>query len=119
MGNHIAVLVHNPRCSKSRQTLALLNEKGIDVEVREYLKAPLDEGELTALIKQLDGPASALIRQREAQDAGLTDDPSAMSATAIARWLAEHPKSLQRPVVLTDNGARIGRPPEAVLALFD
>lgn len=119
MVKNTPILLHNPRCSKSRQTLSLLRENNIDFEIREYLKAPLDNDEVRALIAKLNGPANQLVRAREARDAGLQVAVTALSPSEVASWLVDHPESMQRPVVYTSEAARIGRPPEDVLALFD
>ncbi|MDT8893681.1 ArsC/Spx/MgsR family protein [Halomonas sp. I1] len=110
-------LLHNPRCSKSRQALALLEERGADVRVRRYLDDPLDEKELRALMSRLDADGTALVRTNEAEwkdlDADL-DDPD-----QVVKAIRAHPKLLQRPIA--DDGLRavIGRPPEDVLGLLD
>ena len=110
-------LYHNPRCSKSRQALALLEEKGIDVDVREYLKQPLNADELNTLIETLAIPAHDLLRKKEAEykAAGLT--PEASQKQIIAAMI-EAPKLMERPVLVTDKGARIGRPTEALLEIL-
>lgn len=112
-------IYHNPRCSKSRQTLQLLQDHGIAVEVIEYLKTPLTAAQLEQLATQL-GCSSARDFMRTKEDIykelGLAqvDD----EAQLFAR-MAAHPKLMERPIVVTANGAKIGRPPEAVLSLFN
>ncbi|SFT67781.1 arsenate reductase (glutaredoxin) [Halomonas saccharevitans] len=110
-------LYHNPRCSKSREALALLEEAGSEVRVRRYLDEPLDAAELEALIQRLEGDLSQLVRQNESEwkERGAdADDPR-----QIVEALLAHPRILQRPIA--DNGRRaiIGRPPEAIRALLD
>lgn len=110
-------LLHNPRCSKSRQALALLEERGADVQVRRYLDDPLDEKELRSLMSRLDADGSALVRTNEAEwkalDADI-DDPD-----QVVRAIVAHPKILQRPIADDGQRAVIGRPPEDVLGLLD
>lgn len=108
---------HNPRCSKSRQALALLRERGIDPEVRLYLDRPPSVAELASAIAAL-GLASAhdLIRTGEPEynAAGLSRDTG---ETALIAAMAAHPKLIDRPVVMDGGRAVIGRPPERVLEL--
>lgn len=108
---------HNPRCSTSRATLALLEAQGITPRVRLYLQDPPDETELRAALAALGQPARALVRQKEPafRDAGLT--PASDEDDLIAA-MAAHPILIERPLVLHDGRAALGRPPEAVLALF-
>lgn len=110
-------LYHNPRCGKSRSALALLQERGADVTVVEYLKSPLTRAELAALVQKLGIPAGALVRKGEAvcqEHYGhrtMTDDT----------WLdamATHPILMERPVAVRGARAVIGRPPENVLQLL-
>ncbi len=109
----MAVIWHNPRCSKSRQTLALLEEP----EVRLYLKDPPDAAEVTEALRLLDIPAIALMRRGEAvfKELGLSKDTQ--EATLIAA-MAAHPILIERPVVFANGKAALGRPPEAVLAIL-
>jgi arsenate reductase len=107
---------HNPRCSKSRQTLQLLQEKGIEAEVIEYLKQPISEAQLAEVLGQLGLTAGQLLRGKEAeakeQNLGSADD-----ATILAAMIA-CPKLIERPIVVHNGKAALGRPPEAVLELF-
>lgn len=109
-------LYHNPRCSKSRAALELLRTKGVSVRLIDYLKSPPDISELKSLAKMLGG-AHAIVRDNEAayRDAGL--DASA-SDDQLLHAIAEHPILLQRPILVHDGRAAIGRPPEAILALL-
>ncbi len=106
---------HNPRCSKSRQTLALLEERGITPRVVKYLDAPPSEARLREVAGQLGG-AEALVRRKEAAfgERGL----KGADADALIAAMAEEPKLIERPVVITAKGARIGRPPESVLEVL-
>ncbi|PTY36718.1 arsenate reductase (glutaredoxin) [Saccharospirillum sp. MSK14-1] len=110
-------LYHNPRCSKSRQAMALLDDAGVAYQTRLYLKEPLSAAEIKTLIAQLEGPASALVRTKEADYAasGLSPDSN---ADAIAKALADYPKLLERPLLSDGKSARIGRPPEQILELI-
>ncbi|WP_218354979.1 arsenate reductase (glutaredoxin) [Alteromonas lipotrueiana] len=112
-------ILHNPRCSKSRQTLQLLQENGIEPQIIEYLKHPLNERELEAVFNKLGyDNILDMMRPKEAEftQAGLDkkhlDTPQGLQA------IAKYPKLIERPIVIKDNNARIGRPPEAVMELF-
>jgi len=111
-------IYHNQRCSKSRATLALLEERGGVIEVVDYLETPPDAAELAVLLQQLSMPARGLLRTGEAeyQSLGLAD-PSLDEASLIATMVA-HPKLIERPIVVANGKAAIGRPPEAVLTIL-
>ena len=111
-------LYHNPRCSKSRETLALLRGRGIEPEIIEYLKTPPTTAELEAILAKLGLEPRELLRKGEAayQEAGL-DDPNLDRAAVIAA-IVRHPVLMERPIVVTDEKARIGRPPERVLEIL-
>jgi arsenate reductase len=108
-------IYHNPRCSKSRQTLALLRERGIEPQVVDYLETPPDEKTLRNLLKKLGMAPADLIRKKEHAALGLppTDDPDEL----IAR-MAAHPQIIERPIVVAGKTARLGRPPEQVLEIL-
>lgn len=112
------IIYHNPRCSKSRQTLQLLQEKGIEAEVVDYLKTGLTRQEIEALLDKLGIAPEALIRTKEAEykEAGL-DKPGVSGDDMIAA-MVRYPKLFERPVVVHGDKAAIGRPPEQVLTLF-
>ena len=109
---------HNPRCSKSRQTLELLRRKGIEPAIREYLKQPPSKAEVEKLIDLLGGDAMDLIRDGEPEFKTLGRKKADLGKADIARAIAQHPVLLQRPVVVAGKRAAIGRPPEAVLPLL-
>jgi arsenate reductase len=109
---------HNPRCGKSRQTLALLQEKGVTPTIREYLKQPPSKAEVETLLDMVGGEPAALIRDGEAEFKALGKKKGEMSKADIARAIAAHPILLQRPIVVAGKKAAIGRPPEAVLPLL-
>jgi arsenate reductase len=111
-------LWHNPRCSKSRETLALLEKKGVSPAIREYLKQPPSKGEVETLIDLVGGDPAALIRDGEAEFKALGKKKADMSKADIAKAIAAHPILLQRPIVVSGKKAAIGRPPEAVLPLL-
>ena len=112
-------IYHNPRCSKSRQTLALLQERGEDLEIVEYLKTPPDANTILRLADLLGIPVSGLLRRGESAFKEAEDLPNLDDDTALARWLEAHPIVIERPIVVNDAGdkAVIGRPPENVLEL--
>jgi arsenate reductase len=112
-----ARIYHNPRCSKSRATLALLEARGIDVDVVEYLREPPTFAELRELLGKLGLPAREILRAGEAEfkTSGLALDAG---DEALLELIAAQPKLLQRPIVVVGDSARIGRPPENVLALL-
>ena len=112
-------IYHNPRCSKSRETLKLLQDKGIEPEIREYLKEVPSADELRALLAKLGMSARDLLRKKEAEykEAGL-DNP-ALDDDAIIEAMTRYPKLIERPVVINGEQARIGRPPESVLEILE
>lgn len=107
-------IYHNPRCTKSRETLKLLRGRGIEPEIIEYLKAPPDAATLARILEQLGLEPAGLIRQKEyrALDLPATDDP----ATLLER-MVQHPEIIERPIVVSGDQARLGRPPENVLEI--
>ncbi len=111
-------IYHNPRCSKSRQTLQLLQEHDVDPEVIEYLKTPPDISTLKQILQQLGISPRDLMRKKEAEyKENQLDDPNLTDAQLIEAML-EHPKLIERPIVVTDRGVAIGRPPEKVLEVL-
>lgn len=111
-------IYHNPRCSKSRQTLQLLREQGIEPGIIEYLKTPPDETTLANILEQLGISAHELARTGESlyKELGLNQDSP--DEAQMLRLLVENPKLIERPIVVTPRGAAIGRPPENVLKLL-
>ena len=111
-------IYHNPRCSKSRATLALLEERGVSPQVRLYLQDPPDAAELEGLLKKLGMPAAQLVRRGESEyrENGLGADSSEKEILAA---MAAHPKLIERPIVVRGRRAVLGRPPENALALVD
>jgi arsenate reductase (glutaredoxin) len=109
---------HNPRCSKSRQTLELLRKKDAELTIREYLKQPPSKAEVEKLIDLLGGDAKDLIRDGEPEFKTLGKKKAELGKADIAKAIARHPVLLQRPIVVAGKRAAIGRPPEAVLPLL-
>lgn len=114
-------IYHNPRCSKSRQTLKILRDNQVRPTIIEYLKTPPDAQTIGRLARQLDVRVADLLRTGEAEFREAADLPPLDDDEALAAWIHEHPKVLERPIVVnTDTGsAVIGRPPERVTALLD
>jgi arsenate reductase len=108
-------IYHNPRCSKSRQTLKLLEERGIEPEIVLYLETPPDEETLAALVEQLGIEPSDLIRRKEYRELGLDDTND---ADEVIRRMAKYPQIIERPIVVAGSRARLGRPPESVLEIL-
>lgn len=109
-------IYHNPRCAKSRETLALLEKRGVKPRIVEYLKTPPDKAELKRLLKLLGMTPRELMRKREAAEAGL-DNPGLSDEQLIA-GMAAHPIVIERPIVVKGDRAALGRPPEAVLKIL-
>jgi arsenate reductase len=112
-------IYHNPRCSKSRQTLQILHDHGHEPRIIEYLKTPPDEATLRELLAMLDGEPIDIMRTSEPEYRAAADEIRTMNPNDQVRWLAANPKVLQRPIVVSGNHARIGRPPEAVLEILN
>ena len=111
-------IYHNPRCSKSRQTLAMLNERGIEPDIVEYLKSPLSMDDLQSLQQKLGVPALAMIRSKEQAFEDLGLNAASQSHDALLKAIAVQPILLERPIVVRGNQAVIGRPPENVMELL-
>lgn len=114
----VVTIWHNPRCSKSRETLELLRSKGVEPVIREYLKNPPSKAEVEKLIDLADIDPTAFLRDGEPQFKSLKKKKADMSKAEIVEAIAECPTLLQRPVVVAGKRAAIGRPPEAVLSLL-
>lgn len=113
-------IYHNPRCSKSRDTLSLLKVNGIDPEVVLYLETPPDAATLRQLLKML-GMTSArdLMRQKEDLYKSLDLANPQLSEDALIQAMVDNPKLIERPIVVSHGEARIGRPPEQVLEIVN
>jgi len=113
-------IYHNPRCSKSRKTLEILESRGISPSIVEYLDTPPDAETLRRLARLLGTPLADLLRRGEAAFRNAGDSVPLGNEQALADWLHENPGVLQRPIVVDEdaNRAVVGRPPENVLTLF-
>ena len=111
-------IFHNPRCSKSRATLALLQERGLEPTIRLYLEDPPDADELRAILRKLGLSPRELLRKGEAEyrELGLADPT--LGDDRLVEAMAAHPRLIERPIVLAGRKAAIGRPPEAVLEIL-
>jgi arsenate reductase len=111
-------IYHNPRCTKSRQTLALLEQHGVKPKVIEYLATPPTEAELKRLLKLLGLSPRELLRRKEEEyeRAGL-DRPDVTDAE-IVRAMVKYPRLMERPIVVSGNRAALGRPPENILKIL-
>ncbi len=110
-------IYHNPRCSKSRKTLELLRDKGIEPRIVEYVKEPPDEATLRSIFERYPGKTGDLVRDNEKayDEAGLHEESTVDELIAAIR---KHPIILERPIVIVDEKVGIGRPPESVMELL-
>ena len=109
-------IYHNPKCSKSRQTLALLEEQGVNPRVVEYLDSPPSASELDAILTKLGIEPAALLRKKEAKEEGV--DPAGMTRKQLIAAMVKHPRVIERPIVVSGKRAALGRPPENVLEIL-
>ena len=111
-------ILHNPRCSKSRATLEILKEHGIEAEINLYLETPPDAGQLTDILGKLDMQPRDLMRkgQSEYKELGLAD--TSLSDEQLIAAMIKAPILIERPIVLANGKAAIGRPPESVLNIL-
>lgn len=112
------VILHNPRCSKSRATLALLHAHGISPRIVYYLTEPPTVHEIERILGKLDLPPRALMRHDEADYIALELDNPTLTRAALVVAMHEHPALIQRPIVIANGKAAIGRPPEDVLSIL-
>lgn len=110
-------IYHNPRCSKSRNTLALLQENGVEPKVVLYLESAPDSSEIEGLLKKLGITAAELVRRGEA-DYKASGLGKGSSEADIVAAMVKHPKLIERPIVVRGSKAVLGRPPENALALI-
>ncbi|WP_428943731.1 arsenate reductase (glutaredoxin) [Pantoea sp. FN060301] len=112
-------IYHNPRCSKSRETLALLREKGVEPEIVLYLETPPDAATLQDLVEKLGfSSARELMRTKEPLYRSLDLGDNRISEAALLAAMASHPALIERPIVIANGKARLGRPPEQVLTIL-
>lgn len=111
-------IYHNPRCSKSRQTLSILQEHGIQPQIIEYLLHPPSKVQLQKILSLLGMQPRDLIRKKESEyKQNHLDDPS-LSNEQLIEAMIQHPKLIERPIVISGNKAALGRPPENVLEIL-
>ena len=110
-------IYHNPRCSKSRTTLKLIQDAGFEPEIIEYMKTPPTPETLKALLKKLGMTAGELVRRNETafKEAGLEEADD----DALVQAMSREPRLIQRPIVVQGQQARLGRPPEAALEILE
>ena len=112
-------IYHNPRCSKSRDTLSLLKSNGVEPEVVLYLDTPPDAQTVHQLLHMLGmGSARELMRKKEDLYKSLNLDDSRLTETELVQAMVDNPKLIERPIVVANGQARIGRPPEDVLEIL-
>jgi len=113
-------IFHNPRCSKSRKTLKLIEEAGFSPEIVKYLDSPPAAGRIRELAAALGIPVAELLRRNEDEFQNADDLPDVDDDDGLAAWIEKHPRVLQRPIVIDDDTgtAVIGRPPENVQELL-
>jgi arsenate reductase len=109
-------LYHNTQCSKSRQTLALLQENGVDVSIIDYLKTPLTVAELESVAQKLGLEPRELMRHSESEYENFANEN--LTRQELLDAIVKHPRLLERPIAVTETKAVIGRPPENVLSLL-
>ena len=111
-------IYHNPRCSKSRQTLQLLQDKGIEPEIVVYLHTPPDAATLDGYLTRLGMEPRELMRRKEApyKELNLADD--SLDRAALIKAMVENPILIERPIVVKDGKVALGRPPESVLEIL-
>ena len=113
----MTTIYHNPRCSKSRQTLALLQEQGIEPDIIEYLTSPPSEAELDQILARLGKEPEALLRKGEDEYKQHFKGRDLSRAEMIS-LMVQHPKVIERPIVVNNGKAAVGRPPESVLEIL-
>lgn len=111
-------LYHNPKCSKSRQTMSLLEQQGITPTIVNYLDTPPDAATLTTMLKMLELEPRELMRKGEAEYTGLKLDNTELSREQLIQAMVENPRLIERPIVIKGNKAVLGRPPEQVLTIL-
>ena len=111
-------IYHNPRCSKSRQTLALLEQQGVQPIIIDYLKTAPTIGQLRTILGQLGIDARQLLRKGEAIYKELNLKDPSLTDQQLIQAMCDNPKLIERPIVIHNGKAKIGRPPEAVLDII-
>jgi arsenate reductase len=108
-------IYHNPQCGTSRCTLALIREKGIEPTIIEYLKTPLDQHELRHLVDRMKVPVREVVRWKQKTEVAAAGISEASDDDTLLAAMAAHPILMNRPIVVTDKGAKLCRPEETVL----
>ena len=111
-------IYHNPRCTKSRQTLELLQSRGIEPEIIEYLKTPPGKNKLKEILKMLELEPRALMRKNEKEYKKAKLDSPKLSKDDLIAAMVKHPILIERPIIIAGDKAAIGRPPEKVLEIL-
>ncbi|GMQ88214.1 MAG: arsenate reductase (glutaredoxin) [Gammaproteobacteria bacterium] len=111
-------IYHNPHCSKSRQTLELLDTHGVEADIVEYLKTPPNAGQLAEILDLLGMEPRELMRTNEPEYKDNALDNPDLSREQLIRAMVDYPRLIQRPIVLSDGKAALGRPPENVLEIL-
>jgi arsenate reductase len=111
-------IYHNPRCSKSRQTLELLQQQGQEPAIVEYLKTPPDRDELVAILDMLGLEPRDLMRKKEPEYKENNLDNQSLGRDELIDAMLRYPKLIERPIVIANGKAAIGRPPETVLEIL-
>lgn len=111
-------IYHNPRCSKSRQTLELIEQQGYAPQIVEYLKSPPDRATLVQILDLLGLEPRDLMRKKEPEYKENNLDDQSLGRDELIDAMLEHPKLIERPIVVRDGKAIIGRPPENVLEIL-
>ena len=112
------IIYHNPRCSKSRQTLEILTKQNVDTEIVLYLETPPSTEEVTSILQKLGLSSRDIIRKGEEEYKLLNIKDQSLTENELITFMSENPKLIERPIVVKDDKAIIGRPPENVLSLL-
>jgi len=112
------ILYHNPRCSKSRQTLALIEERGVTPSIVEYLKTPPTHQQLDSLLRGLEMQPRELMRTKEAEYQALKLEDENLSRDQLINAMINTPKLIERPILVVGDEIALGRPPENVLTIL-
>jgi len=112
------IIYHNPRCSKSRQTLELLRERGVEPTIIEYLKTPPTHQQLDSILRGLEMEPRELMRTGEAEYKEQSLDNPKLERNQLINAMLETPKLIERPIVVAGHQIAVGRPPEAVLTIL-
>ena len=112
------IIYHNPRCSKSRQTLEILNKQNVDTEIVLYLETPPSAEEVASILQKLGLRSRDIIRKGEKEYKLLNIKDRSLTENELITFMSANPKLIERPIVVKDDKAIIGRPPENVLSLL-